>query len=36
MLVEVPRARGEVPTVDTMGVIFIILLALWLLGVRIL
>jgi hypothetical protein len=36
MLVEVLRARGEVPTVDTMGTILIILLALWLLGVRIL
>jgi hypothetical protein len=35
MLVEVPRARGEVPAVDTMGTILIILFALWVLGVRI-
>jgi hypothetical protein len=36
MLVEIPRARGEVPTVDsTMGVILMTILILWLLGVRI-
>jgi hypothetical protein len=36
MLVEVPRVRREVPTVDsTMGVILMTILVLWLLGVRI-
>jgi hypothetical protein len=36
MLVEVPQVRVEVATVDTMGVILLIILALWLLGVSIL